>query len=84
MATQGGTQEHIAASIGEWKDYYMVRRNKSILAIELPQKISENVQVSPYPLELSVYLFFEDCFMKVLKGKVLWFISTILPRHFLN
>ena len=69
LATEGSHYGNIAKYVAAWKENYMIRRDKSVLSIKLPQKHIESYGVAPFPTELSVYCRYENSFLKALKGE---------------
>jgi|AntRauTorckE5430_2_1112549.scaffolds.fasta_scaffold01258_4 hypothetical protein len=70
-ATKKGCKEDVAENIRKWKDLFMLRRTKSLLAHTLPPKVVGTQQVSPFITELSIYLNYEAQFLTTLNGKIL-------------
>ena len=68
-ATEEGDSAVIAANVQEWREDYMIRRDKQILDVKLPAKIVETCSVKPYTSELAIYSQYETTFLKALNGK---------------
>jgi len=68
-ATENGSRSHVATKVGEWRDNYMIRRDKQVLSIKLPPKTIIEHPVGCVESELSVYRYYEATFMKALKGE---------------
>lgn len=90
MATRTGGKKDVADNVREWKDNFMLRRNKSLLARTLPQKVVGTQQVSPFVSELDIYLAYEAQFMATVKGRIssfplrlFYLFSLHLNRRFL-
>jgi SNF2-related domain len=58
-ATKEQAATKVAMAISEWSKNFVIRRDKSVIAANLPQKLIRIKQVAPYPLELAVYVFQE-------------------------
>jgi SNF2-related domain len=52
--TKGEAAAKVAMAISEWSKNFVIRRDKSVIAAQLPQKVIRIKQVAPYPLELAV------------------------------
>jgi len=78
IATRTGGKKDVADNIREWKENFMLRRHKSLLAGTLPPKVVGTQQVSPFASELSIYLTYEAQFMTTVQGRI----SSFAPRLF--
>lgn len=66
-ATKSCAARDVQAEIREWSDNYLVRRDKDVIASQLPKKIITKKHVGPLPLELTVYEHYEYKFLEILK-----------------
>ncbi len=81
VATEEGDSAAIAANVQEWREDYMIRRDKQILDVKLPGKIVETCSVKPYSSELAIYSQYEKTFLKALHGterEILFFSLNII------
>jgi len=65
-ATEGKRAPDVVTAVEDWNKMYLVRRDKSVIAKNLPKKTITKKNVAPYPLELSVYETYELKFMQIL------------------
>ena len=66
-ATEGRVAGDIRRNVSEWRETYLVRRDKSVLSVKLPPKTIQKKPVAAYSTELKVYNYYEGTFLKALK-----------------
>ena len=66
-ATQNGAAPAVAEACHEWKEAFLVRRDKTVLQGILKDKHVVSRKVAPYALELEVYEGYETRFIQVLE-----------------
>jgi len=76
-ATKNGVRSEVTKKVGEWRDNYMIRRDKQVLTIELPPKTVAERPVGFFESELSVYRSYEAKFMTVLRGEQSSFLFNV-------
>ena len=66
-ATEIGAAQQVREAIADWNAQFLLRRDKSVIAGNLPAKIVKSQQVLAYPMELAVYEHYESKFLKILQ-----------------
>ncbi len=64
----GDNNNFSASQVREWRNFYLIRRDKSELAVKLPPKIILKHPVAARANELEIYSYYEATF-KGLKGQ---------------
>lgn len=57
----------VVSAVSDWNNKYLIRRDKSVIAKNLPNKTISKKHVAAYPLELQVYETYEASFMLILE-----------------
>ncbi len=77
---RAGDDDNFSASqVRAWRSLYLIRRDKSELAVKLPPKIILKHPVAARANELEIYSYYEATFFKGLKGQS---VSILAVVHF--
>ena len=66
-ATETKCAQYVIQNVKEWRQKYVIRREKSVLADQLTKKFVEIIQVGVTYAELSTYHYYEFVFEKAMK-----------------
>jgi hypothetical protein len=66
QATETQERSSIVKNVKEWRETYVVRREKNVLTCKLPKKTVTVQEVESYLSELTVYTHYETLFLEAL------------------